>query len=185
MNVFYLHKDPYEAARLMCDKHTPKMPVESGQMLSTVHRYCDGTETIKLNKAGRRMKHWYLDDSLKESLLYKVAHLNHPSTIWTRQSDGNYAWHWHLFRAMLEEYTFRYGKVHKSSELLDILKTPPTNIPKGDFAPPPQCMPEQYKQEDAVIAYRNYYIGEKAGFAKWQKGRSIPEWFNYDNIQIG
>jgi len=37
-------------------------------------------------------------------------------------------------------------------------------------------MPDQYKSQDAVEAYRNYYLGEKAGFAKWTN-REIPEWF--------
>ena len=48
---------------------------------------------------------------------------------------------------------------------------------KGGFTPPPQCMPEEYRDEDTVEAYRKYYIGEKAGFAKW-KAREVPEWFN-------
>jgi len=28
-----------------------------------------------------------------------------------------------------------------------------------------------------VTGYRNYYIGAKKYFAKWQKGRSVPKWF--------
>lgn len=185
MNVFFLSKNPIDAALEMCDKHNVKMPVESGQMLSTVHRYLDGNQTWRLSKKGRQIKHWKMFDENKEKKLYKVVHLNHPSTIWTRQTLGNYLWHFELFKAMLDEYTFRYGKIHKSTELLEILKEPPQNIPKGDFTSPPLCMPDQYKQKNAVIAYRNYYIGEKANFAKWQKGREMPEWFNYANIQIG
>ncbi len=57
----------------------------------------------------------------------------------------------------------------------------PKNRPAGEFTQPPQCMPDQYKCDDSVQAYRNYYMGEKAGFAKW-KGREVPTWFNYDNI---
>lgn len=38
-------------------------------------------------------------------------------------------------------------------------------------------MPDQYKvPDDAVKAYRDYYIGEKAGFAKWAYS-STPDWF--------
>ena len=39
-----------------------------------------------------------------------------------------------------------------------------------------QAMPEQYKQTDPVEAYRKYYLGEKASFAKWTK-RKAPDWF--------
>jgi hypothetical protein len=42
-----------------------------------------------------------------------------------------------------------------------------------DFA---QAMPEQYKNADAVTAYRAYYLGEKTKFAKWKLG-NVPEWF--------
>ena len=41
MNIFVLDKDPRVAARMLCDKHVPKMIVESAQMLSTAHRLLD------------------------------------------------------------------------------------------------------------------------------------------------
>ena len=57
------------------------------------------------------------------------------------------------------------------------LERAPKNINRGGFTPPPQCMPDEYKGDDTVVAYRKYYMGEKAGFAKW-KARETPEWFN-------
>jgi hypothetical protein len=45
------------------------------------------------------------------------------------------------------------------------------------ITPPPQCMPDEYKNKDYVTAYRKYYIGEKKPFAKWIKGRPAPEWW--------
>ena len=38
-------------------------------------------------------------------------------------------------------------------------------------------MPEQYKNKNAVIAYRQYYLNEKANLLKWTK-RIPPEWTN-------
>ena len=35
---------------------------------------------------------------------------------------------------------------------------------------------EQYKVDDYVQSYRNYYIGDKKRFATW-KNRDIPSWF--------
>ena len=158
MNIFYLDEDVREISEMQCDKHCVKMILESAQMLSTAHRILDGDE--------------YADDYK----LYKATHKNHPSTIWTRATDENYMWHFDLFKAMLGEYTFRYGKLHKCMDIFYALETPPRNIPEGEFTPPPQCMPDQYKCDDAVQAYRNYYIGEKSGFAKW-KAREVPTWF--------
>ena len=181
MNIFVVHEHPISAARMLPDKHVTKMILESAQMLSTVHRYLDGKQTFRLSAKGKNMKHWAMEDDNKETKLYKVAHLNHPSTIWTRQTSEHYLWHYELFKALLGEYTYRYGKVHKSAQLLDILSILPKNISEGEFTQPPQCMPDQYKCDDSVQAYRNYYLGEKAGFAKW-KAREVPTWFNYDNI---
>ena len=45
MNIFILDEDPVIAAKMLCDKHVPKMIVESAQMLSTAHRLLDGTPT--------------------------------------------------------------------------------------------------------------------------------------------
>jgi hypothetical protein len=39
-------------------------------------------------------------------------------------------------------------------------------------------MPDQYKHEDAVVAYRNYYMSEeKQKIATWNKKREAPEWY--------
>jgi len=39
-----------------------------------------------------------------------------------------------------------------------------------------QAMPDEYKvPESAVDAYRQFYRGEKMGFARWTK-RDIPVW---------
>ena len=159
MNIFYLDEDPQEASEMMCDKHNVKMILESAQMLSTAHRVLDD------------------DGFADEYKLYKATHKNHPSSVWTRKTDENYYWHFDLFRSMLSEYTFRYGKIHKCEGLLDALVVAPKNINRGGFTPPPQCMPDEYRSDDTVEAYRKYYIGEKASFAKW-KFRETPDWFN-------
>ena len=159
MNIFYLHEDPQEASEMMCDKHNVKMILESAQMLSTAHRVVDG------------------DEFADEVGLYRATHKNHPSAVWTRETDENYYWHFDLFQAMLNEYTFRYGKLHKCMDLFYPLGTAPKNIIRGGFTPPPLCMPDEYKGDDTVEAYRKYYMGEKAGFAKW-KARETPEWFS-------
>lgn len=39
------------------------------------------------------------------------------------------------------------------------------------------AMPDQYKREDPIEAYRAFYIGEKAYFAKWRPPSTIPYWF--------
>jgi len=94
---------------------------------------------------------------------YKQAHLNHPSTIWTRQCRANYRWLYLHMLALGYEYTKRYGKVHASIVKCEkFLNIPPVHIPDGDFCEPPQAMPDQYKVPGcSITAYWNYYEGEK------------------------
>jgi len=53
------------------------------------------------------------------------------------------------------------------------------NIPDIGFTEPPKAMPEEYKVDDVIESYRNYYLGEKKTFSKWKK-RSVPSWFSVD-----
>ena len=158
MNIFYLDRDPKIAAQMMCDKHVVKMILESAQMLSTAHRVLDGDEYA--DKVG----------------LYKMAHKNHPSTIWVRLSHQHYWWLYAHMVALMEEYTHRYGKHHATERLKVPLSEYPKAISVGDYTDPPQCMPEVCKGEDTVLAYQNYYIIEKSNLLKWTK-RSVPEFF--------
>lgn len=157
MNIFYIEKTPKEIAKNLCDKHIVKMPLESAQMLCTAWWCTTSFQDTKL--------------ILKE--LYKPVHMGHPSTMWTMETEANYLWHFSLFKEMLDEYTRRYNKVHKSSRLLELLKESP--IKGGDFYPPPQCMPDEYKCEDTIQAYRNYYTKDKSRIAKYNHS-VVPEW---------
>ena len=49
---------------------------------------------------------------------YRKTHFNHPSAIWARTSKGNFDWLLTHATALCDEYTFRYGKFHKSSSIL-------------------------------------------------------------------
>ena len=166
MNIFYLSSCPQEAAEAHCDKHVVKMVLESAQLLSSAHRVLDE------------------DDAHPD--LYKIAHKNHPSTIWTRSSKQHYDWLFRLFRMLSAEYTLRYSrdvlKFHKTwNKLGKILEVAPKNIKDNGWVDPPQCMPDHCKDEDVVTAYRNYYILEKNNIAKW-KFSEQPQWFTKGKI---
>ena len=77
---------------------------------------------------------------------------------------------------LMEEYTYRYGKHHKTERLWNPLGVKPQNLKILPFTDPPQCMPEICKADDTVSACQTYYILEKSGFATWKK-RVMPEWF--------
>jgi len=155
MNIFYLDKNPRKAAEMMCDKHIVKMILETGQILSTVHRE-------------------YGND---DERLYKATHKHHPSTKWAGKNWLTYDWTYQHFVALNDEYWFRYGKDHLTfKKLNDLVWRCPRGMKMGVFEEPPQAMPDDCKIDgDSVAAYRLYYATHKKGFAKWTR-RNKPEW---------
>lgn len=155
MNLFYLDRDPYEAARMQCDRHVVKMILETAQMLSTAHVELDGVQVA-----------------------YKATHKNHPSTVWVRSSARHYRWaHQHMM-ALGREYTRRYGKVHKTIrehgkalEALPVKLDPLFGAFDRGFVDPPQCMYDECKHEDTVVAYLQYYNAKADEWAA--AGRSM------------
>lgn len=170
MNIFYLSDSPDECASWHIDKHTTKMCIEYAQLLSTAHRLLDGTPHVLTTP--RKKTIWTLPDA-REAVLYKATHPNHPSCIWTRQSDANYVWLYTLWTSLLTEYTHRYGKVHGCAKLRDALNAVPTNIPRQPFTEPPAAMPDACKRATIIESYQEYYRTHKRSFASW-KHRNVP-----------
>lgn len=180
MNIFYLHKDPKKCAEMHLDKHSTKMCIEYAQLMSTAHRVLDGEEYYGQTANGRKIKRWRLTDGPKEKELMKASHVNHPSGVWVRANQQNYKWLFSLWKNLLQEYTFRYGKQHACSRLLEMLESPPKNIPDGDFYPPTPAMPDECKVPGNVLeSYHKYYNERKRHIAKWTK-RSVPSWYELD-----
>jgi len=160
-----------------CDKHVVKMIIEYAQLMSTAHRMLDGTEYYGKTKNGRKIKRWEHPKPYMENALYKASHVNHPSAIWCRANHENYNWLYNMWLELCYEYTHRYGKTHLcETKLRDVLCQLPENIPTGKFTQPTPAMPDIYKREDSIMAYRNYYMGAKKAFASW-KNREAPIWY--------
>ena len=156
MNLFYLSRDPVEAAHMQCDKHVVKMILETAQMLSTAHLELDGNQVA-----------------------YKATHKNHPSTVWVRSSLPAYRWAFQHLMALGDAYTKRYGKVHKTiDEHSDALSVPPRAIPDADFVDPPQCMYDECKRPDTVQAYQVYY---NAKADEWAAAGKPMKWYGETN----
>lgn len=179
MNIFFLSLDPQESAIMHVDKHVVKMILEYCQLLSTAHRVLDGYETVELSPKNRKIKRWILVDPTIDSKLYKATHINHPSAIWCRASNENYMWLHSLLVCVCEEYTFRYGKIHKSQRegIVSALSSLPLNIASKPFTCPTLAMPDECKIEgDSVASYQKYYRDKKQHIAQWKK-RSVPAWY--------
>lgn len=157
MNIFILDKNIDRCAQQHNDKHCVKMIVETAQLLSTAH---------------------HVLDSPVASQLYRKTHVNHPCAIWIRESKANYEWAYNLFVALCKEYYYRYEKMHKTfREKAIALGNIPDGIPDIGLTPFKQCMPDECKDDDAITAYRNYYMTHKRHIASWKK-RDVPAWYS-------
>lgn len=180
MNIFALDFDTERCAQFHTDSHTIKMILEYSQLLSTAHRLLDGVHTYELSKAGRRVARWNIADE-RDVILYAATHVNHPSAVWARESSSNYKWLQNLLVMLCTEYTYRYGKIHKcqSIGLVDALQRIPTNIKHAEMTQIKLAMPDEYKVNDPIESYRNYYRYGKTHLQKWTgkiAGRPKPEW---------
>jgi hypothetical protein len=174
MNIFQVDNNPVIAAQSLVDRHVVKMILETAQLLSTAHRILDG-ELYVDSSTGRRIKRYKLYDG-RETVLYKATHAMHPSAVWCRESVKNYLWLVDHFAALLDEYTYRYNKRHKCTDLLYTLQSPPFNLKEYESTTMRCAMPDMYKiSANPVINYREYYKNGKKHLFKFTK-RQPPEW---------
>jgi hypothetical protein len=140
MNLFILSLNPAKIAEYMMDKHIAKIILEAVQMLCTTQRLLVG------DKPGGGC----------DPCVYKIAHKNHPVTIWCRASQANFICTLVLIDAMHTEWKYRYGhpahKQHKSHSVAQYLRQ---NIPPatafervkvaGIMTPFALAMPDEFK----------------------------------------
>ncbi len=164
MNLFATSQCPVQSAKDHCNVHCVKLIVEVCQMLSTAHFVLDGVQVG-----------------------YKPTHQNHPCSIFVRSTSENYKWTYEHLKALLAEYTFRTGKVHKSSELVKVLAKLPAKIEIAERTSFAMAMPDEHKKLgifDQTKAYQSYL---RAKFTEWQQRekpikvcwglRGAPDWY--------
>lgn len=165
MNLFVTDECPVKSAIALPDILVNKMAQEAIQLMSVAHFELDGVQRGT-----------------------KPSHKNHPCAIFTRNNKLNYEWVRKHARALLDEYTFRTGKVHGYEKYYAEVTNPPENIAeKGDdFFP--MCMPAEHKKTLDVHKNYQYYLNCKFNdwatrtdkrqiFVTWSK-RNKPEWLS-------
>lgn len=165
MNIFAVDNCPRIAAESLCDKHIPKMVVETYQMLgSALRRHGAVDHQMPLTAKGTPLIGGYK---------------HHPCTRWAGDCRANYVWLSLHGINLANEFNFRFGHGHRCYNGLQQMADMWNFIPNAPqfLTPFAQAMPDEYKADNAVDAYRNYYLGEKSRFAKWQRGRQAPDWW--------
>tara|TARA_R110001606_G_scaffold242121_1_gene390069 strand:- start:142 stop:648 length:507 start_codon:yes stop_codon:yes gene_type:complete len=161
MNIFILDTNPVTAAHMHCDKHVPKMCVEAAQMMaSALRRHGATDEQMPLTKAGKP---------------YKGGYAHHPCTVWAGDSGANFRWLAQHGLALCLEYSMRFGKQHACHEPIGMMYAIHGTVPHDELTPFALAMPDEYRNDDAVVAYQAYYHSKQ--FAKWEKGTPAPDWW--------
>lgn len=198
MNIFALSRNPTQAAKEMIDKHVIKMPTETCQMLHTNILCMQYVQEHGKEPQLKELKAFHQEIG---SELMKPAMLNHPSTIWARQSLANFRWLYQHGLALCDEYSYRYGKEHGTHQrIFDCISHAPMindyPYPTNKLTPVSIAMDDKYRIDadefhnthrvqygkqtndwDFVIeSYRHYYLEGKWRFAEWRKNRR-PIWF--------
>jgi hypothetical protein len=162
MNIFILDDNPQISAACLCDKHISKMIVESAQMMAcALIRHGVKSNQMPLTSNGTP---------------HKGGYHHHPCSRWAGDSRDNYIWLCCHAIELCRQFYLRYGKAHACQSAVIDMVAMNEEIPQGKLTPYVQAMPVEYKDKDAVKAYRRYYIAEKS-FAKWEKGVKPPKWY--------
>lgn len=169
MNIFALSDSPVLSAVYQHDKHVVKMTLESAQLISqAIKLRSDWTDRLSTSRDYDR--------------LYGKTHIHHPCAKWARKNPFNFKWLCEHGMGLAAEYKHRFGRVHKSREVIHIglsLCNDPHFFDgfteRDAFA---MAMPHKYKTDDPVLSYRLYYINEKIDDkSKWTDRRTdLPDW---------
>jgi hypothetical protein len=157
MQVLILDNDLNMNIRSYVDKHVHKLAMEITQILCTT----------------MRVKGYSGAD------IYKITHKNHPWCIFAREKEDHFVYLYNLANGLFKEYSYRYGRVHKSEQILhkcfeiSSYKNKKINIEGWNF---PMCIPTKYIKSNVVESYRSFVIGERSHIASW-KNRQKPEWW--------
>lgn len=182
MNLFIVHYDPFEAAKMLPDKLVVKMPLEVAQLLCTAHRVIDDPNSEGFERT-----------ATDHEQLYKKTHQNHPCGIWVRGRASSYAWAWSHMQGLLDEYQHRYGRQHKirADGLEELLRVKPHHM--DDTGEPislhdaPLCMPDEFKlspyhhEEGHLQASYQNYLANGKDYTKYGEGyrrcpTGVPLW---------
>lgn len=146
MNIFASYPCPELSAGFLDDKRAMKMIVESAQLL------CNAVHVVCPKKV--------------ESWMYKPTHINHPCSMWTRESGANFNWLWLHAAHLCERYRRTYHKIHKSASIIGQLHDFYREMPDREQTEFPNCTTVEHP--DVSYCYREYLR------EKWRNDKRTP-----------
>ena len=141
MNIFVLHENPIEAARLVPVKVASKMALEAAQMLAVacyIHKM-----RLPHKKDGDYYSH--------------KNHKDHPCTKWVCQSKANMKWTLEYAKELCVQHFNFFNKMPAQMNALnEVLGQMYTDVDSANHTPFYLEMPDEFKTDDVVESYRTY-----------------------------
>ena len=159
MNIFAIEGnvetgevDWIASAKTQDNYRTVKMILESCQILCTV-----------LNEQGLKSP-------------YRSFNPKHPSCLWAAESSENFKNLIKHCASMIDEYEERFGKTHKCKAVLKkVIELYNSSLfPSQKATPLRMAMPDEFKSDNIVLSYRQYYASKPR--MRYPKEK-IPSWF--------
>ena len=155
MNIFVLDQNPQKAAQIQIDcagRYGYKLILESAQMLSTAMR-----------------SHGYSDGDI-----YKSAYVQHPCTVWVRESRANALWTIEMSLEMCRLYTERTGKVYASQAIIERCLELVDLLPDAPLTPPALAVNSTSYGIDAQVIYKDL-------LGTWEGAVKVYRYFYYQS----
>lgn len=164
MNIFVTDEDPRKCAEALDDKRVGKLLMEANQMLSlAIKAHTTSEFWSTLVGPGR--------------LCGGLAHLNHPCSIWARQTVSNFRWLLDHALALSSEWTHRFGTFHESGNRTGFIQSLDYVIPSGSLTPFQNSarnlgLMVDFTEYPVPYSYRYYLMH------RWINDKRSPVWTN-------
>lgn len=166
MNIFVSSYDPVECSVNLDDRRLVKMVLETAQIMSTAIRSAPIAFPPEVEE------------------LYRPTHINHPCVVWARNTSANFLWLYLHGMALARDYSYRFGRQHKSKEILEKAWSWRGCIPLGEMTPFADCsgLPPDSEPSDIHLRYKEClrrkweHDAENDRIPRWT-GLTHPIWF--------
>lgn len=161
MNLFVTDFSPKQSAINLDDKRVGKLLMEACQMMSL---------GIKLN-----CKYGYVEGP--GFLTRGLSHMNHPVSLWVRETRGNFDWTYEHALHLNEEWQHRYGSSHAAGDRLPYIGENRECIPEGEL----QLFQNSARHNGLLVDFTNEPVPQSYRHYlnyRWKNDKSPPKWTN-------
>lgn len=129
MNIFAFTPEPARAPRFLDDRRLQKMTIETGQILSAVHKeFSPPYFLFSIEK--EPIPYWNKFYDFPSSVRL------HPCTYWAMASKRNYTWLATYYQAAVDELRFRGIQADKAAGRLKLFSNVPEMLPDIPYLTP-------------------------------------------------